>query len=242
MIKTRYFIFILLMGCSNLLFAQAYGGGADQNDLSFGFTFSFVQSSFKIVKKPDWRKPYFDADVNRNITDSLNSISSKTLPGFAVGFITRYRLTDHLEARITPALVFADRSLSYAYKTPSQDVDKSVQTTTVDFPLQLKLKSDRVGNVRAYLIGGAKFSNAIGSKKNSDANASPLEKAVKNVKSYSSYEAGFGFDIYFEYFKLSPEVKLSNSFTNMLVPENHPYSTPISSLGLHTIMFSLYFE
>ena len=242
MIRKRYLILVIFMCCSNFLFAQAWGGGADETDLSFGFSFSYVQSSFKIVKNPNWRNPFFDADANAYVTDSLNSIGSKALPGFAVGFLTRYRLTEHLEARVTPSLVFADRAVNYIYKTESQNVDKSVQTTTVDLPLQIKLKSDRVGNVRAYLIGGAKFSAAIGTKKNSDANAGPLEKALKNTKSYSSYEAGFGFDIYFEYFKLSPEIKVSNSFTNLLVKENHPYATPLSKLNLHTIMFSLYFE
>ena len=53
---------------------------------------------------------------------------------------------------------------------------------------------------------------------------------------------GIGFDLYFEYFKLSPEIKLSNSFGNVLLPETHPFSAPINKLSLHTIMFSLYFE
>ncbi|MFA6085597.1 porin family protein [Mucilaginibacter sp.] len=247
MIRNRHVItFVILMCCSNALFAQqlipAWGGGADQVDLSFGFSFSYVSSDFKIVKKPDWRKPFFDADNNSYVTDSLNSISSKSLPGFAVGFITRYRITDHLEVRVTPSLVFSDRSVSYKYKTASQDVDKTVQTTTVDFPLSLKLKSDRIGNMRAYLLGGMKFSSAIGSKKDSDVNSGPLDKLLKNSKSYSSYEAGLGFDIYFEYFKLSPEIKVTNSLGNLLVQENHPFSSPISKLSLHTIMFSLYFE
>lgn len=235
------------MCCGNKLFAQqlipAWGGGADVSDLSFGFSFAYVSSDFKIVKKPDWRNPYLDpANNNLPVTGFLNSISSKPLPGFSVGFLTRYRLTDHLEARATPSLVFSDRSVSYRYVDPSQDVDKQVQTTTIDFPLSMKLKSDRIGNIRAYLLGGMKFSNAIGSKKGSDVNAGPLEKLLKNNRSYSSYEAGFGFDIYFEYFKLSPEIKVSNSIGNILVQENHPFASPISSLSLHTIMFSLFFE
>lgn len=247
MIKTRYLIiFLIFMCCSKALFAQqlvpAWGGGADQTDLSFGFSFSYVSNDFKIEKKPDWRKPFFDTDNQMNVTDSLNSISSKSSPGFAVGFITRYRITDHLEVRVAPSLVFADRSVSYKYQTASQDVDKLVQTTTVDFPLSLKLKSDRIGNMRAYLLGGMKLSSSVGSKKNADINAGALDKLLKNNKNYSSYEAGLGFDIYFEYFKLSPEIKVSNSLGNMLVQENHPFSSPISKLSLHTIMFSLYFE
>ena len=241
MIKTRIFITLILMGCSNLLFAQAWGGGADQNDLSFGFSFSYVQSSFKIIKQPNWRDPFFDTELNTYATTPVKSISSKNMPGFAVGFLTRYRLTDHLEARVTPSLVFSDKSVSYAYENPDQDVTKSVQTTTVDFPLQLKLKSDRLGNMRAYLLGGLKYSGAIGNKKN-EPNTAPTELLLRNVRGYSSYEAGIGFDIYFEFFKLSPEIKLSNSFGNMLLRENTPYANPISKLSLHTFMFSLYFE
>lgn len=245
MIKRYLAILLVLLGCSTLLhaqqFAPAWGGGADQTDLSFGFSFSYVSSDFKIVKQPNWRTPFFDVENNSNATDSLTGIRSLSKPGFAVGFITRYRLTDHLEVRTTPSLVFADRVLNYTYRNEEQNVDKQVQTTTVDIPFSVKLKSDRIYNMRAYLLGGVKFSGAIGGKKD-DANTAPVERMVKNVKTYSSYEAGFGFDIYFEYFKLSPEVKLSNSFGNILVRENHPFSAPINKLSLHTLMFSLYFE
>ncbi|MDP9047475.1 MAG: PorT family protein [Bacteroidota bacterium] len=244
MSKTWYLTLFLLIVCCNLLLAQvpAWGGGADQTDLSWGFTFGYISSNFKIVKKPDWRNPYFDPSTNRNITDSLNSISSKPLPGFVIGFIARYRLSDHLEVRATPSLVFADRSLSYVYVTSSQNVSKLVQTTTVDIPLSLKLKSDRVGDLRAYILGGVKYSQAIGSKRNTDATLALQEKLVKNISGFGSYDVGLGCDIYFEFFKLSPEIKLSNSMGNVLLPENHPFSSPISKLSLHTIMFSLYFE
>jgi len=245
MIKRCLTALLTLIFCGNYLHAQqfspAWGGGADQTNLSFGFSFSYVGSDFKIVKKPNWRAPFLDTETGLNVTDSLTGISSKTSPGFAVGFITRYRLTDHLEVRTTPSLVFADRQLRYTFKDTADPIDKPVQTTTIDLPLQMKLKSDRVGNLRAYLLGGVKFSGTIGGKKD-DVNTAPLERIVKNVKSYSSYEAGLGFDIYFEYFKLSPEIKVTNTFGNLLVPENHPFSSPINKLSLHTVMFSLYFE
>ncbi|MGN6396153.1 MAG: outer membrane beta-barrel protein [Mucilaginibacter sp.] len=244
MSKNGYLTIFCLFFCCSTAIAQvpAWGGGADQNDLSFGFSFSYISNYFKINKQPDWRNPYFDPGVNSYITDSLKSISSKNASGFAVGFITRYRLTEHIEVRTTPSLVFADRSISYTYPKSSDDVTKQVQSTTVDFPLEIKLKSDRIDDFRAYILGGVKYSLAIGSKKNSDAGQDPLSKMVKNVGGFGSYEAGLGCDIYFEFFKLSPEIKISNSFGNVLVPENHPYSTPLSSLGLHTVTFSLLFE
>jgi hypothetical protein len=58
MIKTRYLLIVSLVFCSNCMFAQSvpsWGGGADQKDISFGFSFSYVSSYFKIDKKADWR-------------------------------------------------------------------------------------------------------------------------------------------------------------------------------------------
>jgi len=245
MSKNYYLTIILLLLCSNLLLAQsapAWGGGADQTDLSFGFSFSYISSYFKIVKQPNWRTPYFDTGVNKNITDSLNSITSRPLPGFGIGFITRYRLTDHLEARIAPSLVFADRALTYTYPTASEDITKSIQATNIDFPLSIKLKSDRIDDFRAYLLGGVKYSFAVGKGNAIAGDINPLDQIPKNVQGFGSYEVGMGCDIYFEFFKLSPEIKLSNSFGNVLAPANDPYSSPISKLSLHTIMFSLIFE
>ena len=242
---TRYLIVCILMLCSGQLFAQervpAWGGGADLQDFSFGFSFAYVNSEYKITKKPDWNLPFRDPATGAPVTGYLNSISSKSQPGFGVGFVTRYTFTDHFELRFTPSLVFADRNLTYTYANTDQATTKQVQTTTIDAPLSFKIKSDRLGDFRAYLLGGVKYSHAIGSKKN-DANSDLLDKLVKNQTGFGSYEAGLGCDIYFEFFKLSPEIKISNSFGNVLKPENTPYSNPISKLSLHTLMFSLFFE
>jgi hypothetical protein len=244
MIKLRYLLIILSFFCGERLFAQSvpkWGGGADEKDVSFGFSFSYVSSYYKIDKNANWRSPFIDKDGIK-VTDPLTSISSPSSQGFAVGFLTRLRITEHLEAKITPSLVFADRNLSYTYVTPSLNTIKSVQSTSVDFPLLVKLKSDRIGDFRAYILGGVKYTQAIGSRSNADASLAPIDKHVKNISGFGSYEAGLGCDIYFEFFKLSPEIKLSNSFGNVLLHEDHPYSSPIDKLSLHTLMFSLYFE
>jgi hypothetical protein len=237
----KAFLFIIMLLVSQWVKAQAWGGGADDNKVSFGFSFQYVNQNYKIVKKPDWRTPFYDAEINRNITDSLTSITSRSSPGFTVGFITRYRLSENLEVRTTPALVFADRELNYTYKTKAQDANRQVQSTTVEIPLLLKLRSDKIGNVRAYLIGGAKYSMAV-SKGQVDENQEPLQRSIRNTRGFASYEAGFGCDIYFEFFKMSPEIKVGNSFGNILIAENTPFSNPISKLFLHSVMFSLHFE
>lgn len=243
MIKSFTCTLIALFFCGGLL-AQSvpvWGGGADEKDFSAGFSFSYVSSYYKIDKKPNWRAPYFDNSGNQ-VTDSLRGIGSASAPGFAVGFLGRYRLTEHIEARISPALIFADRGVDYTYNTPAQNQTKNIKATLVDLPVSVKIKSDRLGDYRAYIMAGVKYSRALGNKENADENAAPAEKLLKTLNGYGSYEVGLGFDIYFEFFKLSPEIKLSNSFGNLLLRENNAFSSPIEKLGLHTVMFSLHFE
>jgi len=245
MIKNFYYLIFVLLLCSNCSLAQApaWGGGADDNITSFGFIFGYVNSNYIIVKQPNWRAPYFDKGTDKYITDSLTSISSGKLPGFSLGFLTRYSLSDHVEVRFTPTLIFGDREVVYTYTDPAENVTKEVQNTTADFPLSLKLKSDRVGNFRAYITGGLKYTLAIGnSNGNANNNTGPLEKQLTTKEGFASYEAGIGCDIYYEFFKLSPEIKISNSLGNVLVPENQPFSSPISKLFLHALTISLYFE
>ena len=245
MSKKVYLLVVAILFCGKFAFAQhppSWAGGADQNDLSFGFSFGYVSDYYKIVKNPNWRTPFLDkTNGNQPVTSYLNGISSPGSAGFAIGFLSRYTVTDHFEVRVTPSLIFADRNLYYDYVDPSDNVTKTVQTTTIDAPLLLKLKSDRLGDFRAYLIAGAKYSYSIGANK-ADPQDNLADKTIKNATAYTSYEVGVGCDIYFEYFKLSPEIKISNSIGNVLVPESQPYSTPINKLFLHSLMFSLYFE
>lgn len=239
--KSILVIVAVLFGQLAIAQSQAWGGGADENDLSFGFSFQYILQDYKIIKKPDWRTPFFDPELKRDLTSPLTSISSRSSPGFTVGFITRYRLTEHIEARTTPALVFADRELNYTFENPLDNTNRQVQTTTIDVPLLLKLRSNRINNFRAYILGGVKYSMAVG-KGQVDENEALLQRKIRNKRGFASYEAGFGCDIYFEFFKMSPEIKVGNSFGNVLIAENTPLSNPISKLFLHSIMFSLHFE
>lgn len=243
--KTRYLTIIFILFCGQTLFAQqrapAWGGNADLEDYSFGFTFQYINSYFKIDKNPNWRDPFFDKDLNRYTTQPLYVMGSNGSPGFAVSFLFRYRINEHLEARTTPGLVFADRSVYYDYADASQDVIKPVQATMVEFPLSIKLKSDRVDNYRPYIMAGVKYSEGIGVKRNKP-DINPVDALLTNKSGFGSYEVGLGCDIYFEYFKMTPEIKLSNSMGNLLNRENTPYANPIDKLSLHTITFSLCFE
>ena len=231
-----------------------WGGGVDDEPLHFGFTFQYIGSEYKIQKGLNWRDNITeppDIQSTQPITERLKSISSSLNPGFGIGLLANLYVTRHVDLRFTPTLVFADRVIDYEFESgnsydqetvvsPEGITRRAVSSTMVDFPLLVKLKSERKGNFRAYLIGGLKYGFDIGAKKKAD--EAYFIRLLNNQQGILSYEAGLGFDLYFEFFKLSPEIKIANSVNSVLRRGNDPYSTPLDKLFLRNFIFSLYFE
>ncbi len=250
MIRRLIAFLLILSSASAALAQQNWGGGVDSDQIHFGFTFQYVSAEYKIYKKDTWRHRYRES--GQIYTDSLMRVSSPVSPGFGLGFVSDYKLGDHANLRFTPALVFSDRLIDYEFQNGPNTAayfggepvyQQKVQSTMVDLPLGLKLKSDRRKNFRAYVLGGVKYSLDIVSKKKTDNTDRDITaKLVSNKRNILSYEAGIGLDLYFEFFKLSPELKLSNSFGSVLKPEAHPFSAPLDKLFLRNLQFSLYFE
>lgn len=233
---------LLLVFCSTIQLAKAqnWGGGIDDEDFNWGFSFQYISAEYKVWKAPGWQNGIIKSDGN--LIDPLTSIASKPASGFAVGFVFNRRITKNLDIRLTPALAFSDRLMEYSYAgtTPSV-IPKKTKATMLDFPLSLKLKSEKLMNFRAYILGGLKYSIDIASNKD-DSSESDMQKFVFNKKNFLSYEAGIGFDLYFEYFKMSPELKLSYSFKDIIDHRRNVFDTPIDRAKLRHFTFSLFFE
>lgn len=242
-------ILLLIISLNSTVFAQKWGGGVDDEPYHFGFAFQYVSSELKITKTANWSAPFLDPQSGLYLTDPLNSISSRTSPGFGVGLVYNHRLNRVADLRITPTLVFNDRIVEYAYSLPAivnkdfSFVEKSIEATMAEIPLTLKLKSDRRKNFRAYVLLGGKLSIDIASKsKTDDDNRGQIFKYLKGKRNYFSYEAGAGIDWYFNNFKISPEFKLGYSFSDIILHDNTPFSTPIEKATLRQFTFSLFIE
>lgn len=247
------FVFLLSFTTAS---AQNWGGGVDDERVHFGFTFQYTSAVYKVLKTPDWTKSFTPAADQNNpfpkpVTDPLKAVYSKPAAGFGIGFIVNGRLSNNADIRLTPTLVFSDRIMQYDYEPIGTQINnsftaetKKVAATLVEFPLGIKIKSNRRNNFRAYMLYGAKYSADIASSKKSyDGDLSPEFKFLKNRKGYFSYEAGLGMDLYFEYFKMSPEIKWSASMNNLLDnKEANPFNAPIDKLMLRHVTFSLFFE
>ena len=76
---------------------------------------------------------------------------------------------------------------------------------------------------------------------------SGLEKLTQTTnlnfsKTNYSLDIGFGIDIYFTYFKFSPEIKYSYGMKNILEKQNNQYDELIETLSTRSILISLTFE
>ena len=197
------------------------------------------------MKIDNWRGPYsgrINSLTNVYLTedyldnDYLKSISPLITQGIGIGGIVNVRLIKKLDLRFTPMFVFTDLKLLFKYDDGTE-VEKKTNTTLTELPLSLKLKSERLGNFRVYILGGLKYAFDITARKNVD---KLTDLAFK--RSFLSYEAGLGLDINFEWFKVSPEIKLSHSFNNILEHRTNPFSTPIEKAKLRSFTFTLIFQ
>ncbi|RNL51001.1 type IX secretion/gliding motility protein PorT/SprT [Pedobacter jejuensis] len=244
---SKILFIVLFVLISNLTsFSQNWGGGTDETNLSGGYILQVITSEYKILKRDNWKDPFFDIlNNNTQVTSNLKSISSIPTTGFGIGGLVNKRLTDNFDLRLSPTFILSDRILRYEYDKTLNDnianiIEKKVQASMFEFPLGIKIKSNRLNNFRAYWLGGAKYSIDLASKKkNFDEGELPINKFLKNKRSYLSYESAIGFDFYFEYFKASTEIKYSSTINNILIRENNPFSTPIDKLKLRHLTVSL---
>lgn len=244
-------VFLLISTAAS---AQNWGGGVDDERVHFGFTFQYTSAVYKVFKKPDWNGLFDIPDPNNPggvpATDKLKAVYSKPSAGFGIGLVINGRLSNNADVRLTPMLLFSDRIMQYDYVEPAvfntafSAATKKISATLVEFPLGIKIKSNRRNNFRAYMLYGAKYSLDIASKKKmDDTDFSAENKLLKNTRNYLSYEAGLGLDLYFEYFKMSPEIKWSSSLNNLLDNKQpNAFNAPLDKLTLRHVTFSLFFE
>ncbi|HPZ86712.1 MAG TPA: outer membrane beta-barrel protein [Flavihumibacter sp.] len=166
--------------------------------------------------------------------------------GFGIGGIHTFRLSNRFEARVVfPQLLFVNKSINYHLKYPDQSkeetpvMNQQVESILLGVPLQIKLKSDRIGNFRVYMMGGVKYETDLTSK----AAAKNAENFVKLKKADFGIEAGIGFNFYNKMFILSPEIKISNGISNVHSrDERLKFSNVIDKIQSRQIIFSLIFE
>jgi hypothetical protein len=200
--------------------------GYDERWLHYGFTIGINSTRYKIAES--------SAFLNA-IGDSVVSVQSQNNPGFSLGFVMNLRLNPNWDLRLLPTVAFYDRIVNYTFKSAVSS--QSSQSTFIELPLLAKFKSQRRKNSRMYVVGGIKPCIEAGAKKR--------EKKSSELRTNSMdfcLDYGFGFDIYYQLFKFSPEIRISQGLPNMLINDPNPFSMSLNRLTTHTVTLYLHFE
>lgn len=232
----KHIVLIVLFFTSTLAFGQKHKSKNqarfDFKPVHFGFNIGLNYSTFQI-------QPI----ENFNTLTDIKSIEIGVNPGYHVGPIVDFRMGNYFNLRFNPRFAATQRDLIFTVTNPLDpslpdvQVLRQVQSSSAEFPIRLKYKSTRIHNYRMFLSAGIKYSKDFTSQENVD------DDEIFKIKSNDlAYELGFGFDIYFDYFKFSPEIRASFGFADLRVDDDTDFSNAIDKIYTRGIFITFNFE
>ncbi len=228
----------------------------------FGFLLAYNQMSYTIktvenyqnMPQPadSWPDPQSHYSVPNTRNLYVYNVETLQTPGFTVGIIGSKRLGRYFDLRFIPSLSFSERKMRYDiaiedldYNRDPRTFTKSIGTTFVEFPLNIKYRSKRYNNIGAYVFGGINPKLDLASQKDNKVTNAQGQTFINNLvtKRFDfAGELGVGFDIYNQWFKMGVEVKMSYGILDIVKNEAFIYTAPIDKLRNKLFQISFLFE
>lgn len=230
-------LILALLICGKLIVAQEKIQNLpshDQKPYYFGIVLGYNSSHYNVTHHPDFLAG-----------DTIMTVNSLNSGRVHLGIQATWQVNERIDVRFYPLnLIFSEKKFKYTQSLPNPgdnqlEYIKKVESIVMSFPLQVRLKSDRINNFRVYSLAGFKYDFDLAS----NAGARNAEEIVKVKKGDFGVEAGVGFQFFFKYFILSPEIKISQGLSNVHVRDQSlKYSNVIDQMKSRMILFSLHFE
>ena len=206
---------------NSMIFSQSTSfnlSGYDDTKIHYGFLLGVHSSYYRM---------YYSNEFLSDSYNTLHSINPKSMPGFKLGFVSDFNIVHPFNFRTLLQVSFSEFRMDYYYVDGSVFSDTR-PATFLEIPLLVKYKSKRRKNLRMFIISGLKPSLEIGAKNKDEAG-----KDILDLKAFDlTFEVGFGSDIFFPLFKLSPEIRYSRGLRNMINKSiNNQYNLPIDNLA-----------
>jgi len=198
----------------------------------WGFWLGYTQSSLIPDKKADF-----------DFSDSLVSLTPVSVGSFAVGPMGSISFNENIKLRLAILLSFQDRNMEYVFiqNGVRESYMREVRSVYTEFPLQLKVVTNRVNNVAFYGTVGGKYgvdwSSNINVKEQFD-----YKDVLKIKRSNVAYSVGGGVDFFLQYFKFGIDLRLDIGINNVLVPNKTYFSSPLEKLRTQMWQLSFTFE
>lgn len=178
----------------------------DQKPLHFGFFLGISQLDFAVQHAPTW-------------PTGIYHVVPQSSPGYLVGIISDVRLSPFLNLRVNPTYVAGERTLLIDGVDRATGVrawyTRRVESSLVRLPVELKWKSERIGNHRWFVLGALHTTYDLGSK------AKVVDDRLFKLQPVDyGFDLALGTDLYFEFFKLSPQLRWSFGLGNLHVQDD----------------------
>jgi hypothetical protein len=224
--KLFVILFLGFLSCS--LSAQQLNPLYDLQKVHFGF--SIIGNSAKT--KFTTAQKFLDRDT-------LKVVEGLKFPGFGVGGLVNVRMTEYLDFRTMVNIQFVERHLDYHFSGGAIEKVR-ISSTYMEIPVQIKYKSKRHKNTRFYVLAGGTYRYDFAS--DIETERSDTKPIVALYPNTFSYDLGAGFDFYFEFFKFSPEFRMSNGLGNSLVKDPYIFASSLERISPKLLQFILHFE
>ncbi len=202
----------------------------DKKKIHYGYYLGINKKSFK---------------VSYELPDSFVEVEDGY--GFNIGLVLGYNINDNLNLRFEPGLSSNTKTLTFSNPNfiPNTDAARirKVPGTYFRMPLLLQFRTNRLDNMRAFVIGGVSYDYNFSSQQNNTDDNSKGQFRMKT--SNFMYEVGLGVDLYLPYFKFSPSIRGVFAINNEIVPDDNPsspWTLPIDYFGTRGVFINFTFE
>ena len=226
----------LLVSLLSGVFINAFGQNNPSENLinyeeqwiHYGFLISGHSSKYVIKYSDAFTQPAMD---------TVHSIVPGNIGGFKLGFVINMKIARYLDFRMLPTVGFYENDLTYRF-TDGSILREVKDATMVELPLLFKYKSARRGNLAMYMVFGINPSLEASGKGDERDVAETLELKNWNL----SVDVGVGLDMFYPFFKFSPEIRYSYGLRNMLNEPPNNFSVGLDRLTTQNLGIFITFE
>ena len=201
----------------------------DTKPLHFGFSLGINYSDFYI------------REYDLTSIPGYYAVRSEVKPGYTIRIVSDLRLADNLALRFVPGFSATVRNLYFdvndRFSGRRSTVFREVESAFIEVPWELKFRGDRMDNHRWYLLAGLKYTLDLASKMDTKE-----EEFFKLNRNDLGYEIGVGVDIYFEYFKFSPQLIATFGQADLLIQDGTLLVDGIRSIHTRAVLINFTFE
>ncbi|MDO9274658.1 MAG: porin family protein [Lutibacter sp.] len=231
--KALVIIFLIIFSINNLAGQKRdiveYRQNWDKQQIFWGYFLGLNMKDYKISYK----------------TNNAFIVSTPSM-GFEVGLIGDLRLHKNISLRLEPGLSSNSKELAFTHIYGGQkDSIREANSTYFRVPLLLKFSTDRLDNMRPYVVGGVSYDyNFSSNQDNPDDN---FDGEFRMKKNNFSYELGIGVDLYLPYFIFSPSIRGVFAINDELVRDNasngfSPWTGTVDYFGTRGVFIKFAFH